>query len=147
MHTNETNWSLNKFAYKPTSNKPRQEIWHFDLFVYLLESSSKTVKGNKNCLKKDLKQVLMEVMKSRIRYFTYFFFFLTFLHVSKSLSFFPVWILMYQIWETSSNKIKNILFQKLFWPFTVQINCSKQTKSFSLEMQRFSQPLEQFFSQ
>ena len=36
---------------------------------------------------------------------------------------FPIWImfvLMYYFWETCRNKLKSILFQKLYWPFTVR---------------------------
>jgi hypothetical protein len=47
------------------------------------------------------------------------------MHVSKSQSFFPIWIIfviMYYIWETSRNKLRKHSFQKKFWPFTVQMN-------------------------
>ena len=48
--------------------------------------------------------------------------------------FFPIWIiivLMYWIWETSRKKLENILFQKLYWPSTVRINCSNNPKIFA----------------
>ena len=31
-----------------------------------------------------------------------------------------MFVLMYYIWETFRNKLKSILFQKLYWPFTVR---------------------------
>ena len=48
--------------------------------------------------------------------------------------FFPIWIiiaLMYWVWETSRNKFKNILFQKLYWPFTDRINYYSNLKNFA----------------
>ena len=42
---------------------------------------------------------------------------------------------MYSICRASSNKLKNILFQKLFWSFTVK-NLQKFS-AFSLEFQKF----------
>ena len=78
-------------------------------------------------------------------------------------NFFPIWILCYSCFvytqylskyfkriyaggctvKTNSNYLqeeilKSILFQKLYWPFTVRINCSSDLKS-------FSQSIEQFF--
>jgi hypothetical protein len=53
--------------------------------------------------------------------------------------------------ETSSKQLKSILFQKLFWPFTVQINCSSDFKTFANSWPSasyfisFSRSLEQFF--
>ena len=46
----------------------------------------------------------------------------------------PIWILivlMYQIWENSRNKLKNIRFQKLLRPFTAPINFSNDFKKFA----------------
>ena len=46
---------------------------------------------------------------------------------------------------------KAVCYQKLFWPFTVWINCSSDLKKFAnprppaLNFKRFSQSLEQFF--
>ena len=46
---------------------------------------------------------------------------------------------------------KTFCYQKLFWPFTVWINCSSDLKTFAnswpsaLNFKRFSQSLEQFF--
>ena len=65
--------------------------------------------------------------------FTKMFLYQLFLLDSKSQLFFPIWaliILMCLIWETSRNKLKNILFQKSVWPFTVQIKCSSDLKNF-----------------
>ena len=57
------------------------------------------------------------------------------LHVSKSQLFSLIWIiivLIYKIWETSRNNYwKSILFQKLFWSSTAQINCSSDLKLFT----------------
>ena len=64
---------------------------------------------------------------------------------------FYIIVIIYQIWETSRNKLKSILLPKLFWPFTVWINCSRDLKNFAnsrpsaLNFKSFSQSLEQFF--
>ena len=81
--------------------------------------------------------------------------FLTFLHVSKSQYFFS------NLNYNCSNLVdmrnlqeqvkKAFCYQKLFWPFTVWINCSSDFKSFensrpsSSNFRSFSQCLEQFF--
>ena len=76
-------------------------------------------------------------------------FFQLLLHVSKSQLFFPnliLIVLIYSIWQ----KLKSILIQKLFWPFTVWINCSSDLKNFAnswpsaSNSKSFSQSLEQF---
>ena len=71
--------------------------------------------------------------------------------------FFQIWILIlliYYIWETSSrNKLKKKTFyyQKLFWPFTVWINCSCDLKKFAnfwpsgSNFKRFFWSLKHFF--
>ena len=78
--------------------------------------------------------------------------------------FFPIWILivlMYYIWETSSNKLKKTFrYQKLFWSFTVRTNCSSDLEIFAnsrpsrpsymklasaSNFKSFSRSLEQFF--
>ena len=58
-----------------------------------------------------------------------------------------------ELWETSRNKLKKTFcYQKLFWPFIVQMNCSSDVKIFAqiLDLQpriskSFSQSLEHFF--
>ena len=47
------------------------------------------------------------------------------------------------IWETSRNKLKKHSFQKLFWPFTVQINCPSDLKIF---VSKFFSIKKTFFS-
>ena len=49
---------------------------------------------------------------------------------------------MYYIWETFWNKLEKHFFHKLFWPFTVWINCSSEHLffkfwAFNLEFQKF----------
>ena len=58
----------------------------------------------------------------------------------------------HQILETSRNKLKKpFCYQKLFWPFTIWINCSRDLKNFAnsqpsaSNFKSFSQSLE-FFS-
>ena len=68
---------------------------------------------------------------------------------------FPKWILIvliYQIWETSRNKLKKAFcHQKLFRPFTIWINCWSDLKIFAnsqpsaSNFKQFSRSLEQFF--
>ena len=70
--------------------------------------------------------------------------------------FFPIWIIIvpiYSMWETSRNKLKKyfVTNQKLFWPFTVRLNCSSDFKNFAnscpsaSNFKSFSPLLEQFF--
>ena len=61
-------------------------------------------------------------------------------------NFFPIWILIFP----SRNKLKKAFcYQKLFWPFTVWMNCSSDLKIFaksrpSASFKSFSRSLEQF---
>ena len=51
------------------------------------------------------------------------------------------------MWETCWKKLKKpFCYQKLFWPFTVWINCSSDLKNFAASnFKSFSRSLEQFF--
>ena len=59
-------------------------------------------------------------------------------------------VIIHQTWEKYMKKLKSVLFQKLFWPFTVWINHFTDLKKISnswpstLNFKSFSQSQEQF---
>ena len=60
--------------------------------------------------------------------------------------FFPIRILFVLTTTNLQEQVKKAFcYQKLFWPFTVWINCSSDLKNFASNFKSFSPSLEHFF--